>query len=449
MSSLRGEEVTRPQLIIALTLLASINAFGFMDRVMIALVAEKMKAEFLLTDLQIGLLGGTAFAVVNAIASVPIARIAERCNRARVTAGFLLLASAFTALAGAAASFPHLLLCRLGMATGNAATEAPPHSMISDMVPPEKRASAISLFMLGVPVAALLGSFLGGAIAEAFGWRNTFLFFGAAGGLIALLCLFLLKEPPRNAVAEDGRMRMSALAVLKILVGNRATLFVILGVSFIALGSFGVNTFLPAFFSRSFGLNAGEAGLAFGIISGIASLLGTLIGGFGSERMAKRDQRWLLGFPALGVVIGVPLFIMGLASGALYLAIPLMLLGSCSFYTAMGPSVATLHGLLDSYSRATGSALFLLLVHFVGQGFGPPLVGVVSDMASSFLYGGSGDFAAQCAGAAAQVPGSACAEASALGLRFAIGIFAACFLPGGAFLYGAASHLHRTTGAVR
>src|SRR5690606_24162666 len=123
----------------------------------------------------------------------------ERFKRTYVTAGFLLLASAFTALAGTTVSFFQLVLCRLGMAAGNAATEAPPHSMISDMYPPEKRASAISVFMLGVPVAALLGSFLGGAIAEAFGWRNTFLFFGVTGGLIALLCLVFLKEPPRQS----------------------------------------------------------------------------------------------------------------------------------------------------------------------------------------------------------------------------------------------------------
>lgn len=423
--------MTRKQTAVALGLLAAINAFGFLDRVMIALIAEKIKAEFLVTDLQIGLLGGTAFAVVNALASVPIALMAERFKRTHVTTLFLLLASVFTALAGATASFGQLVACRLGMAAGNAATEAPPHSIISDMVPPEKRASAISIFMLGVPVAALLGSFLGGAIAESFGWRNTFLFFGVLGGLIALLCLVLLKEPPRLSPPQDRKR--SPWPVVRTMALNPTLRFLILGISCISLGSFGVNTFLPAFFAREHGLNAGQAGLAFGLISGIASLVGALAGGYGSEFLARRDRRWLLGAPAIGSIMGVPLFNIGLHSPSLLVAIPIMLLGSFTFYTAMGPAIATLHGSLDSYARATGSALFLLVVHMIGQGFGPPLVGIVSDTASTLIYGPG--FGVDCAGAAAQIAGSTCARASALGLRYAIAIFSCFFLLGGLLLW--------------
>jgi predicted MFS family arabinose efflux permease len=433
--------MTRRHTAVAIALLATINAFGFLDRVMIALIAEKIKAEFLVTDLQIGLLGGTAFAAVNTLAGVPIARLAERFKRKHVTAGFLLLASAFTAFAGVTVSFAQLVVCRLGMAAGNAATEAPPHSMISDMVPPEKRASAISLFMLGVPIAALLGSFVGGAIAEAFGWRATFLFFGVMGGFIAILCLLLLKEPPRRS-ADQAAPRMGTWQVLGVLLGNRAIRYLVLGISSIALGSFGVNTFLPAFFTRDHGLNAAQAGLAFGLISGIASLVGTLAGGFGSEYLARHDRRWLLGLPALGSILGAPLFVAGLLSPSLAIAIPIMLIGSCTFYMAMGPAIATLHGSLDSYARATGSALFLLTMHLIGQGLGPPLVGIVSDTASSLIYGGS--FSVECAGAAAQLPGSACAQASAQGLRYAIALFSSFFVLGGAMLYLAARAGHQT-----
>jgi len=425
--------VKRGHMAFALTLLASINALGFMDRVMIALVAEKIKAEFSVTDFEIGLLGGTAFAVVNALASVPIARLAERWKRAYVSAGFLMLASVFTALAGFTTTFVQLLLCRIGMAAGNAATEAPPHSMISDMYPPEKRSSAISIFMLGVPVAALLGSFVGGMIAEQWDWRQTFQFFGVLGALVAFACFIFLKEPERatQVVQSDP---LTTWAILRRLLGTSVLRYTIVGVALISLGSFGINTFLPAFFSRSFGLGAGQAGLAFGVISGLASLAGTLIGGFGSDYMARRDPRWLLRFPALGIAIGVPIFLLGLMSASLTVAIALMLIGSLSFYTVMGPAISTLHASLDSFSRATGSALFLLMVYFVGQGIGPPLVGLVSDTASGLLYQG-GDFAARCQGAAAQVPGSACALASAGGLRWAIAAFAVFFIGGGLALW--------------
>ncbi len=437
--------MTRSQLALSLAVLAAVNAFGFMDRVMIALVAEKIKAEFLVSDFQVGLLGGTAFALVNALASVPIARLAERWKRTYVTAGFLLLASAFTALAGATVSFVQLVACRLGMAAGNAATEAPPHSIISDMVPPERRASAISVFMLGVPIASLLGSFGGGAIAESFGWRYTFAVFGVAGGVIALLCLFVLREPARRAgmASADARpARLSTGAVLRILAKSPTVRFLLLGISCISLGSFGVNTFLPAFFAREHGLDAGQAGLTFGIITGVASLIGTLAGGYGSEYLARRDPRWLVGAPALGTLVGAPVFVLGLYSPDLAIAIPVMLLGSCAFYTVMGPAIATLHGSLNSYTRATGSALFLLAMHLIGQGLGPPLIGIVSDFAANTFYGGG--FLDSCAGAAAQASGSACARASALGLRFAIALFCGFFLLGSLFLFACARSTQRS-----
>ena len=419
---------------IALILLAALNAFGFIDRVVVALVAEKIKAEYLVSDFEIGLLGGTAFAVVNTLASVPIARLAERYSRAKVTAGFMFIGSVFTALMGLTANFAQLLAARLGMAVGSAATEAPPHSMISDMYPPEKRASAISLYMLGVPTAALVGSFLGGSIAESYGWRGTFLFFGLAGGAVTLLCLLFLKEPARQTRPDHGAPNTSALKVLRILWNEKALRHILAGTALMSLGSYGVNTFLPSFFARNFALDAAGAGFAFGLISGIAAFVGTLVGGFGSEYLARRDPRWLLGFPALGTVIGVPLFIMGVMSANLFVAVPVMVIGCIAFYTAMGPVIATVHGSLDSWNRALGSALFLLLVNIIGQGFGPPVAGLVSDMISAVQFG-SGNFAAECAGAAGQVVGSACAQASAAGIKYAIAIFSVFYLWAGLHLF--------------
>lgn len=429
--------MTRNERAIALILLASLNALGFMDRVVIALVTEKIKAEFSVSDLDIGLLGGTGFAVINALAAVPIARMAERFKRSNVTAAFLLIGSGFTALMGVCANFTQLLGARLGMAVGSAATEAPPHSMISDMYPPEKRASAISLFMLGIPVASIVGSFVGGTIAEDYNWRATFLFFGLLGAVISLLCFVFLKEPARQTVAGGDAPKAGTGHVIKVLFGSKTLVCLLAGVCCIGMGSFGVNGFLPAYFSRNFGMDAGEAGLAFGLLSGIASLIGTLLGGYASEHLAKRNPRWLLGFPALGSVIGAPLFVIGVMSGSLWVAFPVMLVGAFFFYTAMGPAIATLHGSLDSFSRATGSAVFLMISHLLGQGAGPPLAGLVSDFAASSFYGSSA-FATECAGAAAQVAGSACAAASAKGLQGAIAIMAAFYIAGGVLLYLAA-----------
>ncbi|NBC37431.1 MFS transporter [Novosphingobium sp. FSY-8] len=422
--------MTTTQRRVAVLLLALLNAFGFIDRVLVALVAERIKADYLLNDFQIGLLGGTAFAIVNAMASVPIARMAERTNRARLTALFLLVGSGFTALLGQAGSFAQLLACRLGMAVGSAATEAPPHSMISDMYPPERRASAISLFMLGVPLAALFGSFAGGAIAQAYGWRATFHAFGLVGGGIGVICLLWLKEPAR--MAPETAARPGTLAVLRLMGSSRVLSLIVAGVACISLGSYGVNTFLPAFFSRHFGMDTAQAGLMFGLISGVASMVGTLAGGYGAQWAARRGAGRMLWVPAAGVWLGVPLFLLGMASGVLPVAVGLMLVGSCGFYMAMGPAIATLHGHLDSYSRATGSALFLVIIHMVGQGFGPPMVGRLSDVLSQALYGGVGGFAADCARGVAASP--ACAAASAGGLQWSIAAFSLFFVVGGVLL---------------
>ena len=439
--------MTRNQRGVALLLLASLNGFGFIDRVVIGLIAEKIKVEFLLSDLEIGLLGGTAFALVNAFAAIPVALLAERFRRAYVAAAFLMIGSLFTAFAGFTSSSAQLLICRLGMATGSAATEAPPHSMISDMYPPEKRASAISLFMLGVPVAALLGSFAGGAIAQSFGWRDTFLVFGLGGGVIALLCFAFLKEPERKARAKDAGPKTSTWQVARLMWGSPALRYITAGACFVSLGSFGVNTFLAPFFSRSFGLGAAQAGLLFGTVSGVASLFGTLIGGYGAEWAARYDRRWLLAFPAAALVVGVPIFLVGLNSGSLMFGVPLMVLGCFSFFMAMGPCIATLHGSLDSFSRATGSALFLMVMHLVGQGLGPPLIGKISDIISASLYAGlnaGGNFAVDCAGAAGQIAGSACGQALATGLRYSIGTSTLFFAFAALFLYLGARAAYRS-----
>ncbi len=414
---------------LTLFLLTLIFGFGFVDRVMIALVAERLKADFGLSDLQIGLVGGTAFAVVNTLATIPIARLAEHRARTRVVSVALAIGSVCTALCAATTSFVQLLVARLGMAIGAAGSEAPSHSIISDLYPPGRRASALSLFMLGVPIASIVGSFAGGAVAEAYGWRATFLLFGVSGLVVAVLGLVLMQEPARGEGGGDaaaGSLETVAAALWR----HGHFRLILIGTALVSLASFGVNTFLPAFFTRSYGLGAGEAGLAFGVVVGIASAVGSVLGGYGSEWLARRRSDWLMLAPGLGLFVGAPLLMLGVTRADLAVAMPLILVGSIFFYTAMAPAIASTHALLDPRSRATGSALFMLCIHLVGQGAGAPLAGFLSDRLAVWSYGG-GDFRTACIGAAAQVAGSPCAIASATGLRLAIVIFAAVYLAGG------------------
>lgn len=422
-----------------LFLLTAIYGFGFIDRIVIALVAEQIKADFGVSDFEIGLLGGTAFAIVNVFVSLPLARLAERYSRKWVSACSLLAGSLFTMACGATVGFGQMVLARFGMAAGSAGTEAPPHSMISDMYPPERRASAISLFMLGVPVAALVGSSAGGAIAAMYGWRGTFYAIGGLGAIIALTSLAIMREPARADHAGGGDDRMRMTTVFSRLILDKCLRHILLGVSIISLGAFGINTFLPAFFARNYALDVAQTGLVFGLLTGIASAAGTLLGGYGSEWIARRDPRYLIAFPGVGAMVGAPIFIIGLFQHSLALAFGLMLLGSIFFYMAMGPSIAALHGQLDSRSRATGSAIFLMIMYLAGQGLGPPIAGFVSDAISSWTFGG-GDFAARCTAPVAPDIASSCAAASAVGVRAAIGCFGAFYIWSGIHLVWAARH---------
>lgn len=422
-----------------LVMLTAIYGFGFIDRIVIALVAEQVKADFHISDLEIGLLGGTAFALVNTLAALPLARLAERKSRKWVSACSLLVGSVFTMACGAAGSFLHMVIARFGMAAGSAGTEAPPHSMISDMYSPERRASAMALFMLGVPLAALVGSSVAGSIAQAYGWRMAFYVIGATGVAVALLALAFTREPRRQGMVAASSPPMSMRQVLSAMLGDRCLRHILIGLSIVSLAAFGINTFLPSFFARNYALGVAEVGVAFGTLSGVASALGTVIGGYGSEWFARRDARLLVAAPGLGAMLGAPIFIAGLCQDQLIPAFCLMLVGSTFFYMAMGPAIAALHSILDSRSRATGSAIFLMIMYLVGQGLGPPLAGLISDAVAGYAYSGS-DYTAACTQALAPQGGAACAEASAMGITFAIAISASLYVWAGTHLLWAARH---------
>jgi predicted MFS family arabinose efflux permease len=410
---------------LTLGLLTFIYAFGFIDRIVIALVAQGMKAELRISDLQIGLLGGSAFAAVNVFAALPVARISERLRRTWVVAACLGLASAFACLSGFAASYLQLLLLRMGMAVGSAGTEAPAHSAISDMYPPHKRASALAIFSLGVPVAAVAGSFLGGALGQSYGWRSTFLVFGGLGLLLACVGFLLMCEPERGTAGASAEPN-SVLLVAHRLWRHRHFRHLLAAACICSMASFGVNTFLPALLMRGHGLGGAKAGLLFGLISGVASAVGALGGGVAAERLARRNPAWLLGAPGVGLLIGAPLLLFGALQSHLIVAVAALFAGSCFFYTWLAPAIATTHELLDSRSRATGSALFLMAMHLVGQGLGPPLMGFASDRIAAWRFGAANY--ALCAGEHNAGLDMRCATASADGLRYATAAFSVIFL---------------------
>ncbi|HTG38063.1 MFS transporter, partial [Sphingomonas sp.] len=181
-----------------LAMLLLVYTFNFLDRQILGILVQPIKAELGLTDTQLGALGGIAFAMLYSTLAIPLALIADRTSRSWVITLSLGVWSAFTALCGMATSFWQLFLFRVGVGVGEAGGVAPSYAMIADYFPPEKRARALSIYSLGVPIGLAGGSILGGLIAATVNWRTAFIVVGVAGIVIAPIFRLIVREPARG-----------------------------------------------------------------------------------------------------------------------------------------------------------------------------------------------------------------------------------------------------------
>jgi MFS family permease len=336
--------------------------------------------------------------------------------------------SVMTALCGFAQSYAQLFLARVGVGTGEAGGQPTSHSLISDLYPQGRRATATAIFQLGVPAGILIGALAGGWITQTVSWRAALVVVGLPGILLAALIKFTMQEPGRGGAEAGRREPVAAPAggnappgigrVVRSLC--RTSVFAhILGASVLAaIASNGIGQFLHAFFLRSFSLGYAEAALIFGIVHSISYACGTLLGGIASDRIGQRG-RWLQPIvPAVGLILGAPLAILGFEQTG-WLAASLFILGSGVLTaTFFAPMYSVTHELLEPRMRATGAAILTLGLGLVSIGMGPALVGLASDLFAAMRFGGS-DYAIACrAGGAGTSP--LCAEAAARGLRDAL-----------------------------
>jgi predicted MFS family arabinose efflux permease len=368
----------------ALWLLLLVYTLNFLDRQIVNILAEPIKRDLGLSDAQLGLLTGLAFAVVYTVLGIPIARFADRfaANRVTIISAALAVWSGFTALCGLASSFPQLLLARIGVGVGEAGCTPPAHSLIVDYVPADRRARGLAFYSLGVPLGTLLGYSLGGVIGEQFGWKAAFLMVGVPGMALALITMTVLKEPRRLGLvapppADHKPMRFGE--ALKALASRKAYWYACFGASVISFLGYGHAAFLGGFYARVHEMPLGQIGLALGVMLGVSGMIGTLIGGQIADRAAKRDTRAYFTVPAVAMVVSIPFFVAGmLVEGALaslaLLAIPTAL--NSLWY---GPIYAAVQGIAGPQLRATAVAIMLFIVNMIGLGLGPLAVGALSD----------------------------------------------------------------------
>jgi MFS family permease len=367
--------------VLAILLLAYI--FNFIDRQIIGILAVPIKAELKLSDTELSLMGGLAFALFYSGIAIPVAWLADRKSRVNIIAFSVALWSAFTALCGMAQNFWHLFLARMGVGIGEAGGVAPSYALISDYFPKERRARALAIFSLGIPIGSALGVFFGGWIATNLDWRSAFIIVGLAGLPAALLVKVGIQEPVRGGFdTVDGRASEGAPpfpVVARTLARTPSFWLLSFGAASGSILGYGLIFWLPSFFSRSFGLELIEVSWFYGSIVLVGGMAGTWLGGWIGDRTAADNPRGYALIPAVCFLIAAPVFAVGLFAPSLPVAWIFFAIGQMLALAWLGPVIAAVQHIVPPNMRATASASFLFINNLIGIGFGIFFLGFMSD----------------------------------------------------------------------
>ena len=401
----RPVKPARPGAILALLFVA--YTLNFLDRLVVSILKIPIKAELSLSDTQLGLMGGIAFASVYSTLAIPVARYADRKGRVRVIALSVATWSLFTALCGAATSFAQLFFARVGVGIGEAGGAAPSYALIAEHVPRERRARAMAIFFLGIPVGSALGLFFGGWIAQAVNWRAAFVVIGLAGLPVAWLIAARVPEA-RAEPAADAPFWMVAAEL-----AAKPTFWLLsLGAASGSICGYGFGFWLPSYFSETLGLSLFDIGSYYGSIVLVGGAAGIFFGGLVSDRLAQARLSVYAAVPAAAFLLSVPAYALAMSVRSLPMAWLLFAIAYALSLVWLGPIATAIQSLVAPARRATASACFLLFVNLIGLGFGTFVFGAAADRlrpaygAEAMLYailGGLGFYlvaAALCAGGA-------------------------------------------------
>lgn len=366
----------RAGLVLAMLLLAYI--FNFLDRQILGILLEPIKNDLGFTDSELGVLTGPAFALVYSLIGLPLALLADRTSRSGVITGALAVWSGFTALCGTAAGFWQLFLFRLGVGVGEAGGVAPSYALIADYFPPERRARALAIFSLGVPIGLGSGAILGSYIATAFDWRTAFIVMGVAGLILAPIFKFVVRDKPR--APGTTAPTLGALGkVFPVIAKKRSFWLMAFGASLSSLCGYGLATWVASILIRSYGMSLVGAGQFLGSLLLIGGTIGVFMGGYLADKLGTRDRRWYTWLPAAAWLITAPLYAAGLMADSLVVVWMLLLVPNALNILWLGPVTTAIQHLVAPAQRATASGAFLLINNLIGLGVGPLLIGAISD----------------------------------------------------------------------
>ena len=435
--------------------------FNFIDRSIFAILTEPMKTSLQLEDWHMGVLGGLAFAIFYTTLGIPIARLAERFNRLGIIVVALTLWSLMTVLCGFAVGFASLFFFRLLVGVGEAGCTPPAQSVIADYFKPSSRATAASIYALGVPLGGMIAGLAGGPIndyvtgdnvhhlldswgwdwavamidwKEFEGWRIAFIAVGLPGVILAAIIGTTIKEPPRGHTDPPSATkleRQSFAASFRTLMKKPTYVHVVTGAAIASFAGYGIAQFSTSFLRRTHGLSLTEAALIFSLVIGLMAAIGVFLSGFLADKLATRHPRALSWMPALGMGLSVPLYWLGYLAPTVPLMLPPLMAAALLHYFYLGPMYAVSTGVADARTRATAVALTLFAVNLIGIGLGPTLIGILSTVLKTMMIGGYDlgltlDMCKDVTDLAAD-QAAACTSANARGLQWSIIIFATLY----------------------
>lgn len=362
-------------------MLVLVYTFNFIDRQIIGILAVPIKADLNLSDAQLGMMGGLAFALFYTGLGIPIAMLADRSDRSWIMTISLVIWSVMTALCGTVQNFWQLFAARLGVGVGEAGGVAPAYSLISDLYPAHMRAKALGIYSFGIPIGSATGIVFGGLIATWIDWRYAFLIVGLAGVAIAPLFKLVVRDPGHGV--QDGITSVAAKPglreVLSLLLGKPSFWLISVAAACSSMMGYGLFFWLPSYLVRSFEVTILQASLYYGSILLIGGIAGIWMGGVLGDRLGAHSRSAYALIPAIAFVVTIPFYIFGLLASNLNLAIALLLVPTALGMVWLGPILSTIQHLVPSNMRTTASAIFLFINNLIGIGLGTLAIGWLSD----------------------------------------------------------------------
>lgn len=378
-----------------LLLLTLVYAFNFIDRQIVGILAPWIQADLQLTNTQLGLLIGLAFAAFYTVMGIPIAFLADRVNRKGLLAVALATWSGFTALTGFAQNFLHIGLARIGVGVGEAGGSPPSHSIISDLYAKEERAGALGVYSLGIPLGIMSAYFLTvalmGADPEAVNWRRIFIILGISGVVLAGVVLLMIPEPKRGAMDVGAKVELPKVPfgqALGTLLSIKSWWWMAFGIAFASFAAYALAGFQTKFLGLlDPNLDLRQTLIWLGVINGLFYAGGTFLGARFVDSQAKKSVTAYGWIPALSLLLALPLGVASLWVPTI--GLHLILLAPLQFLLGvyLGPSFAIAQTLAPIHIRAMSTALFFFILNMIALGGGPTLAGILIDVFLSDTVG--------------------------------------------------------------